>query len=301
MGRSEHEGGETSRHASEGLSDPSAADPTTKSQAQEMASRKSSNAGLLVLAANKLSSIAHAEGYSADASVSNTPNPEELAQSVPMTATTSSSSHHDSKEANSSSKPPVHYGTRSRNKPASARPNYAEDVEMDFEQAPPQTRNREVSSSGSPPTTSRHSPTPASSQKRAVSNSNGWSSVNNNSSIPGTSTFAANPNANAPKKRKPAASSSAAQNGNFAQSAQASSVSRRANASTQLKENSLSNMYSFENCQAKLKNGKLIADDGTVFCVNGRWLVPCMQGFSLINVTILHGTNYLFRSCLLSL
>jgi hypothetical protein len=150
---------------------------------------------------------------------------------------------------------------------------------MDFEQPPPQTRNRDVSSSGSPTTTSRQSPTPASSQKRTVSNSNGWSSANNNSPIPGTSTFSANPNANVPKKRKPAPSSSAAQNGNLAQPAQASLVSRRANASTQSKENKLSNMYSFEKNQAKLKNGKLIADDGTVFCVNGRWLVPADRAY----------------------
>src|ERR1700743_3359534 len=98
MGRSDHEGGETSRHASEGLSDPSAADPNLQSQPQEMSSRKSSNAGLLASAASKLSTTVHATGSSADVSVSNTPNPEEVAQSVPMTATTSSSSHHDSKE-----------------------------------------------------------------------------------------------------------------------------------------------------------------------------------------------------------
>jgi hypothetical protein len=268
MGRPEHEGGETSRHASEGLSEPSAGPQSGKSQQREMSSRKSSNAGLLIAATQKLSTP-NPSGASADASVSNTPNPEEVAQSVPMTATTSSSSHQDT-----SSKPPVHYGTRSRNKPASARPNYAEDVEMDFEQQQPlQTRNR-AASSPSPTTTSRQSPTPSTLQKRTSSNPNGWVVVNTNSSIPGTSTFSASPNNNVLKKRKPLPSNSGNMNGNFAQSAQASAMTRRANAAALSKENRLSNLYSFSKCQGKLKNGKLIADDGTVFCVNGKFADP---------------------------
>jgi hypothetical protein len=269
MGRSEHDGGEMSRHASEGLNDPFTADPANTSEQPEASSRKSSNAGLLASATSKLNST-QTLASSADVSESNTPNPEEVMQSVPMTVTTSNSSHHDSTES-PSSKLAMHYGTRSRNKPASARPNYAEDVEMDFEQPPPQARNRDVSPSGSPTVASRESPAPTATQKRAPSVSNGWSTVNSTSPIPGTSTFSANPNANLPKKRKSAPSSSGNPNGNLAQSAQASSVTRRAaNASAQSKDGGLSNLYTFEKCQGRLKIGKLVADDGTVFCVNGK-------------------------------
>src|SRR6266480_2034992 len=55
------------------------------------------------------------------------------AQSHPMTTSTSTSSHLSNKD---SPPPQTGYGTRSRNRPGAPRPNYAEDVEMDFEMAP---------------------------------------------------------------------------------------------------------------------------------------------------------------------
>src|ERR1700712_5257439 len=59
---------------------------------------------------------------------------EQPLQSQPMTATTSNSSHTSAKETKEpkDAAAAAPYGTRSRNR-AGARPNYAEDVEMDFE------------------------------------------------------------------------------------------------------------------------------------------------------------------------
>ena len=91
--------------------------------------------------------------------------------------------------------------------------------------------------------------------------------------IPGMSTFSANPNGHtpptAPKKRK-----NAANHGNH--TGQTTSV-----ASTHLSAKwapftqALSgpretNMLTFEKSKAILKNGKLVADDGTVVAVNGQ-------------------------------
>lgn len=191
---------------------------------EQMSSRKSSIAGPLAVAINKLSTEPAEPALS---NTSGTPNPE-------------------SKDDASA----THYGTRSRNRPSSSRPNYAEDVEMEFEQAPQPPQIRKGDGSQSPSSTS---------QKRNASAGN-----NGNSPIPGTSTFSANPNVNVPKKRKAAG-------GNSTQPTQPSSGTRRAaaNLSSQSKEGRLSNMYSFERCGGRLKNGKLVADDGTAFCVNG--------------------------------
>jgi hypothetical protein len=202
---------------------------------------------------------------------SNGLNPDETAQSVPMTATTSTSSHQDAKDSNATS-----YGTRStRNRTGNSRPNYAEDTEMEFEQS---TQSRVDASSGlSPSVASRKSP-PANtnSQKRAAttnSNTNGWNAVNNTSSIPGTSTFSANPNVTVQKKRKAAAAATPSSNGH--PSAKTSTVSRRSHTLNQVgsKETRVSDVYTFEKCGLKLKNNNLVADDGTVFKQNGELVV----------------------------
>jgi hypothetical protein len=197
----------------------------------------------------------------------NTPSAaEEPGQSVPLTAT-SDSSHHSSPGASGPSA--THYGTRSRNR--ASRPNYAEDFEMDFEK-PVHANARRPSRSGSPPAASRHSPPPP-----AGSKGGSWNAVNNtangnSSSIPGTSTFSANPSVSVPKKRRAAQNASGAQSA-LAPAAHGHSSSRR---TTQSTKESRSNMFSFERCQHKLKNGKLVADDGTQFAVNGTLPAPAI-------------------------
>jgi hypothetical protein len=229
-----------------------------------------SNADLLVEAVKSISSSTPQATPPAVTSESNSIslNPEDPAQSVPMTATTSSSSHQDSKDDKA-----THYGTRSRNRPGISRPNYAEDVEMEFEQstqsrveAPPKALSPSAASRTSPPANTN-------AQKRASTNStnpNGWNAVNNSSSIPGTSTFSANPNASVPKKRKQQA---VATSSNGHTSAQTSSVSRRSHTANQAvgsKDNKGSDVYTFEKSNLRLKHGNLHADDGTVFKTNGK-------------------------------
>jgi hypothetical protein len=224
-------------------------------------------------------------------SASHTPLPEDAPQSHPMTASNSVSSHQDNdKSGQSQNAPPQAYGTRSRrNRPGTGRPNYAEDhdVEMEYEQTGRANGTaRDSAASDSQTVATRQSPSPAAaSQKRVTSGAatNGWSAVNNNSSnnsnspIPGTSTFSANPNVNVPKKRKAggAPQNSASSHGNLVQTAQTNSVSRRANASsaatatTGARDARQNGLYSFSKTKAKLQNGNLVADDGTVFSVNG--------------------------------
>jgi hypothetical protein len=186
----------------------------------------------------------------------NTPNVEDAVNSLPMTAT-SDSSHHSSPGASGPSA--THYGTRSRNRPTASRPNYAEDFEMDFEKPiHAAARQRATSPSGSPPAEAGHSPDGG--------KGDSWDAINSNSngtstSIPGTSTFSANPGVLVPKKRRAAQNASG-----LALSVSGHSSSRR---TTQAARESRSNMFSFERCANKLKNGKLVADDGTQFAVNG--------------------------------
>jgi hypothetical protein len=152
---------------------------------------------------------------------------------------------------------------------------------MDFEvpvSAGGDKNRKEIpSASQSPPALpSRQSPTPPAkrSSTTAGAAANGWSAVNGgNSSIPGTSTFSANPNANVPKKRKSAAFNPSNNHNSIAQAPPTHTSTRRAQAAASSKEARESNLFSFHKSGAKLKNGTLVADDGTVFSVNGECLL----------------------------
>lgn len=225
--------------------------------------------------------------------VDKTTTPADPVQSQPMTTSTSATSHPSDKD---STPPPAAYGTRSRNKPGVPRPNYAEDVEMDFETAPHQPNggdhsSMDLSSRSPPPIDSRQSPVPAA-VKAAGPTANGWSAVNANASIPGTSLFSANPNARMPhgKKRKVAEvqGNGTAHSQSPAPSTQA--VTRRSNAvpASTTSATPVSNMFAFEKCRNLVnKQGKLVADDGTVFSPNGK----CS--------TSLHLRRLLISSCLM--
>lgn len=191
--------------------------------------------------------------------------PEEPAQSHPMTTTTSASSRQESPAAATG------YGTRSRNRPGATRPNYAEDVEMDFEQANGgEHSSTELSSQSPADFSSRQSPAPSS--KKPGAGTNGWSALNSTSGIPGTSTFSANPNVSVPHRKRKAHQSQNATNGALpVHPAPAQAATRRsapsAIAAPPVRE---CNMFSFEKCRSFVnKAGKLVADDGTVFAKNG--------------------------------
>jgi hypothetical protein len=303
MGSSGIDGGDASPDAPKSLSRPPSELPSDLANTSLEEGVASANSGLSALptattttklnsSLNKMSNSA--VGSPSALSPSNTPLPEDAPQSHPMTASNSVSSNQDN-ATEKSQKSLQAYGTRSRrNRPGTGRPNYAEDhdVEMEYEQNGHANGTRDSAASDPQTAVSRQSPAPATAaaavaaaptQKRVTSGAapNGWAAVNNalsnnkepSASIPGTSTFSANPNVNVPRKRKAGgAVQNAATSHGTLQTAQTTTVSRRANASaatTGARDARQNGMYSFSKTQAKLQNGNLVADDGTVFSVNG--------------------------------
>lgn len=166
------------------------------------------------------------------------------------------------------------YGTRSRNRRSNARPNYAEDVEMDFEKttvAREQASSSDLSLRSSPEANSRENA--AAVTKKPAATANGVHAPPNTApGIPGTSTFSANPNVSVPRKRKAQASQAAGNSGASAQPSQTNTRRSGAFGAAQTLQIRVNNMFSFDRCRATLKNGKLVSDDGTVFAINGMLL-----------------------------
>ena len=202
-------------------------------------------------------------------------------QSQPMTASNSASSHASLKEMKEPAAAP--YGTRSRNRPGVSRINYAEDsIEMDFETSAALANGNpsDAPSRASVVTERRQSPTTGGKKANGVGQASWGNNASNskeaasNLSIPGTSTFSANPNSNSaqpPKRRKNAAAHSNAAHAGAPSHAQA----RRANNAMIAANNSReTNMMTFERTGGILKNGVLEADDGRTVSVNGT-LIPC--------------------------
>ena len=206
------------------------------------------------------------------------------AESQPMTASNSTSSSPAPNNAafGTSTAGAVPYGTRSRNRTGGTRPNYAEDkeIDMDFEVTP----STKESNGRKPARGADQSPASQievgrviSSVRRAGIDTSQSVTVQNHykEQIPGTSTFSANlasatiASQPSTKKRK-AASASQSQTYTPTHGYSADSSTRRrglpAHTVTEYRE---SNMLSFDNCDARLKDKKLIADDGTVLEANG--------------------------------
>lgn len=210
-------------------------------------------------------------------------------ESQPMATTSSNSSHASAKEPKET--PAAPYGTRSRNRPGTSRPNYAEDVEMDFEMAQgPTNGNTSEPPSRASLAAENGQPAPAAGKKApgAGQGNAPWGSAGSNqkdspanSNIPGTSAFAANPPPTAPqptKRRKNAAGN--ATNGNHASPAAPTTqaAARRANngnnnnaAVVPANSSRETNLMTFEKSRAMLKDGHLEADDGQKVSVNGKF------------------------------
>lgn len=234
--------------------------------------------------------------------------------SQPMSKVPSSSSHNESSKDEQSSGP-APYGTRSRNRPNALRPNYAEDQDVDFEISSlrPDTSRRSASHDSSsksrapseaarPPTTLRlttgptkhsvasidssltteHSITnsPLDSQnekkKRKVDRSAppkpaaaGLSHALAREAIPGTSQFSAMPHSNIdapPAKRR----KTGEEYGN------APALTRRKGSLSHKSGPRETCLVTFDNTGAIMQNGKLIADDGTVYSHDGMLVFLCV-------------------------
>jgi hypothetical protein len=204
--------------------------------------------------------------------------PARAAVSQPMTASTSSSSNPSLKDATTASP----YGTRSRNRAGVSRPNYAEDreTEMEFEVQPAgedDTRKVVRASAGDPRSTTTQDPATIRRGTQVDYNTNGQ--VLSKDHIPGTSTFSANPAAavatQPSKKRKangqpvPSSANTLLPIINSASSGSQTNTRRTSIATQSVTGVRETNMLSFENCAGRLKDGKLVADDGTTLGVNG--------------------------------
>lgn len=196
------------------------------------------------------------------------------------TAPPASSSSPPPKDATSAAAP---YGTRSRNRAGVSRPNYAEDKEMDmeFEIQPPvkeEDARKTARSLDARPNVLESAASGATGRKTTgtVPDPNSAAQLVPKDHIPGTSTFSANVRGGNPaqpsKKRKATANpTSNIPNGNHSTgnmgTATATGKSTLPQNSQAYKE---SFMLSFDNCGARLQNGKLIADDSTTLGINGK-------------------------------
>ncbi|KAK2746761.1 putative PHD type zinc finger protein with BAH domain-containing protein [Onygenales sp. PD_40] len=216
-------------------------------------------------------------------------------QSQPMTATTSSASSPVSDAAlqnntTSSSTAAVPYGTRSRNRVGGARPNYAEDrdVDTEFELVTSSSRaggSKRASSglnySSGSPSADNERVTVLNTRRRDTTNGSN-AAPPTKEAIPGTSSFSANPNGNhsttVSKKRKQPGShqttpaSSTPSNSTF-QSSKKFIVP--ANVPVDSQKSNTRNMMTFHNSRACLKQGKLKADDGTILSPNDHVYLVC--------------------------
>jgi hypothetical protein len=206
------------------------------------------------------------------------------AESQPMTASNSTSSIPSTKEAApSGTGAAVPYGTRSRNRTGTSRPNYAEDKELDAEfevsSSSKDANGRKAARAGDAGNPTDIARSTNSTRKNPASEIEHTLTIQSHykEPIPGTSTFSANPAATGSphhsKKRK-ATSSTAI----FQPQLQVpthtlptpQAVTRRASMAAQVVAGFRdSNMLSFENCAGRPSGKKLVADDGTILEVNG--------------------------------
>jgi hypothetical protein len=214
-------------------------------------------------------------------------------------ASTSGDALHESRDASNATANPAQssskdfeengavpvYGTRSRNRPGRSRPNYAEDTEMDFEMtAAPANGNTSDPSS-------RNSVAAENGQSSVVGGKKGSGPAQSNASWGNSGSISkenpANPNisvapavaappttqpspAQPPVKRRKNAATTNGTQSNAAAPSQA--AAKRGNhvmvAANSARE---SNMLTFENTGAVLKNGRMEADDGQTVSINGKF------------------------------
>ncbi|KAL4877151.1 hypothetical protein BJY04DRAFT_222466, partial [Aspergillus karnatakaensis] len=192
--------------------------------------------------------------------------------SRPMSAGASSlSDDATATEPPSTSATPAPYGTRSRGRNAAPRPNYAEDRDIDVDLEVQQGASKSSKRGGATPGNSVNGTKPdgdKTGSRKSLTATNGSNSPIAKDGIPGTSSFLAKPDevsqpSGSSRKRKQPASS--ATPSSAAESAPKKVFTAAPGVTPGQGD---SNMVSFEDRGAYLKNGKITADDGTTFAVN---------------------------------
>jgi hypothetical protein len=206
---------------------------------------------------------------------------------------------------------PSPYGTRSRNRTGAARPNYAEDKDLDldiFDVYPQQRKDDDSKKSSSKQQAASSSTASAANSSQPAPRSGNGSSrkplpddsrqqngikdqhTNKSSAAAASSTTSAANGTSATngtskgKKRKVADTASTA-SGSQTPSApngalSSSALQKRLAATGQASGNATpsgigygeTNLLTFENCKSRPKDGKMVADDGTVLGVNGEFV-----------------------------
>ena len=208
------------------------------------------------------------------------------AESQPMTASNSTSSNPSTKDLGSSGAgSAIPYGTRSRNRTGASRPNYAEDKELDAEfevtSSAKESIGRKAARTADPMGIPDAGRAAHNARKDYGSDPDQTLTIQSHykEPIPGTSTFSANPAVTSAgqssKKRKAGvqlATSQAQQPMPTPSVPAAQTITRRASMAAQAMAGFReTNMLTFENCACRLKNKRLVADDGTVLEVNGEF------------------------------
>ncbi|KAI1382223.1 hypothetical protein F4677DRAFT_19277 [Hypoxylon crocopeplum] len=215
--------------------------------------------------------------------------------SQPMTKSTSSGSNPSAKETMTGPSP---YGTRSRNR-GQARPNYAEDKDVDVDmydaypdkkEEEPKKSSRQISASAngngdaSKTTASTSRKGAALEDSKAGGGSHATAKDSHSTNNANTNTASATTSSTTSKKRK-APTQSAASNAHShattpVPTAPTTTATRRSTASTVANTQAtagykMTNMLSFEKYGAIPKDGKMMADDGTVLQANDHVYLVC--------------------------
>ena len=233
-----------------------------------------------------------------------------VAESQPMTAMSSSSSSTTAMPTPHLNEAvgPSPYGTRSRNRNVNNRPNYAEDRELDMDyewtSAKKASTDPVTTFSTTPPENERRSTNGG--RRSLTAGINGSSTgragvqgsgISSKDYIPGMSTFSVNSETSTSQSKKRKAPGNQSSSSSVTPQRRSSTTSTRRtglpNASNVVSRET--NMLTFESSQGFLKDGLLVADDGTRLEVNGM-LGPsfhCTADFSRLPVLLI-----VSRSCL---
>lgn len=180
------------------------------------------------------------------------------------------------------------YGTRSRNRNGSSRPNYAEDKDIDADvydyyqdkkdgDSKKSSRQASAAANGdAPPRGGAISRKAGTDDTRGVQSQNGPKDQNSSGSNAATPT-AQTPTVSQPSRKRKAAAQSAGSTGQVASastsSKKAGTTAAAAAAAAAASSTGISwpetNMLTFENCKARPDRRRMVADDGTVLEPNG--------------------------------
>lgn len=209
--------------------------------------------------------------------------------SRPMTASASPDADATATEPPSASATPAPsgYGTRSSRRNAASRPNYAEDrdIDVDLEVHNSASKTSKRGGAASNLTNGTRTDGEKSSSRKSLTAANGSNSTAARDGIPGTSSFLAKPDevnsssSSSRKRKQPASSTPTSTNENASKK-----VFTAAPGITPGQGDS--NMVTFDDGGAYLKNGKITADDGTTFSANGQFNFS-LSSFSFIICVLL--------------